>query len=104
MDSLVVEPPQGAGWCAALADSMTKCFATLTTDLHAESLDTKLSIQNIDSKFDALSEIILHDVKETNTLAQEAYDIAKAAHDANNKLEQKVEILEKTVYIMGVKK
>ena len=104
MDSLVVEPPPGAArWCAELAVSITKCFATLTKELRTESRDTTLSIQNIDSKFDALSEKILRDVKETNTLAQEAYDIAKAAHDANNKLEQKVEILEKTVFIMGVK-
>ena len=104
MDNLIVEPPPGAArWCAELAVSITKCFATLTKELRTESRDTTLSIQNIESKFDALSEKILRDVKETNTLAQEAYDIAKAAHDANNKLEQKVEILEKTVFIMGVK-
>ena len=104
MGSLVVEPPLGAArWCAALADSITKCFDTLSKELRAESRDTKLSIQNIDSKFDALSEKILHDVSETNKLAQEAYDIAVAAVDSNNKLEQKVEKLEQTVFIMGVK-
>ena len=55
MDSLVVEPPPGAArWCAELAVSITKCFATLTKELRTESRDTTLSIQNIDSKFDAL--------------------------------------------------
>ena len=104
MGSLVVEPPPDAArWCAALADSITKCFDTLSKELRAESRDTKLSIQNIDSKFDALSEKILHDVSEANKLAQEAYDIAVAAVNANNKLEQKVEKLEQTVFIMGVK-
>ena len=103
MDSLVVESSPGAArWCAKLAVSITKCFATLIKELRTESRDTTLSIQNlmhpesqnIDSKFDALSEKILRDVKETNTLAQEAYNIAKAAHDANNKLEQKVIIMD----------
>ena len=104
MGNLVVEPPLGAArWCAALADSITKCFDTRSKELRAESRDTKLSIQNIDSKFDALSEKILHDVSETNKLAQEAYDIAVAAVDANNKLEQKVENLVQRVFIMGVK-
>ena len=104
MASLVVEPPQGAArWCAELAVSITKCFATLSEELRTESRDTNSSIQNIDSKFDALSEKILRDVKETTILAQEAYDIAMAAHGANNKLEQKVEKLEKTMFIMDIK-
>ena len=101
MASLVVEPPQGAvRWCAELAVFITKCFATLSKELRTESRDTNSSIQNIDSKFDALSEKILRDVKETTTLAQEAYDIAMAAHSANNKLEQKVKKLEKTMFII----
>ena len=104
MDSLVVEPPPGAAkWCAALADSITKCFDTLSKELRAESRDTKSGIQNIEAKFDILSEKILHDVSETNKLAQEAYDIAMTAVEANNKLEQKVEQLEQSVFIMGVK-
>ena len=104
MARLVVKPPQGAArWCAELAVSITKCFATLSKELRTESRDTNSSIQNIDSKFDALSEKILRDVKETTTLAQEAYDIAMAAHGANNKLEQKVEKLEKTKFIMDIK-
>ena len=45
----------------------------------------------------------MHDVSETNKLAQEAYDIAMTAVEANNKLEQKVEQLEQSVFIMGVK-
>ena len=104
MDSLIVEPPPGAAkWCAALADSITKCFDTLSKELRAESRDTKSGIQNIEAKFDILSEKILYDVSETNKLAQEAYDIAMTAVEANNKLEQKVEQLEQSVFIMGVK-
>ena len=50
MDSFVVEPPPGAAkWCAALADSITKCFDTLSKELRAESRDTKSVLSRLSS-------------------------------------------------------
>ena len=44
MDSLVVESSPGAArWCAKLAVSITKCFATLIKELRTESRDTTIS-------------------------------------------------------------
>ena len=60
-------------------------FEALRNDLREKNS----SIQNIDAKCDALSERILDDVKEANTVAKEARDIALSGKAANEKLEEK---------------
>ena len=69
-------------------------FEALRNDLRKKNS----SIQNINAKFDALSERILDDVKETNTVAKEARDIALAGKAANEKLEEKVVRLEQSIF------
>ena len=93
--SMAVQAPSGAArWGILLAESISKQFELLRNDLR----ETKSSIQNIDAKFDALSERILDDVKEAKTLAKEAHDIALAAKAANEKLEEKVVRLEQSLF------
>ena len=95
LSSMAVQAPSGAArWGILLAESISKQFELLRNDLR----ETKSSIQNIDAKFDALSERILDDVKEAKTLAKEAHDIALAAKAANEKLEEKVVRLEQSLF------
>ena len=92
---MAVQAPSGAArWGILLAESISKQFEALRNDLR----ETNSSIQNIDAKFDALSERILDDVKEANTVAKEARDIALAAKAANEKLEEKVVRLEQSIF------
>ena len=66
LSSMAVQAPSGAArWGILLAESISKQFEALRNDLR----ETNSSIQNIDAKFDALSERILDDVKEANTVA-----------------------------------
>ena len=95
LSSMAVQAPSGAArWGILLAESISKQFEALRNDLR----ETNSSIQNIDAKFDALSERILDDVKEANTVAKEARDIALAAEAANEKLEEKVVRLEQSIF------
>ena len=68
-----VVPPEGAlRWCLMLTQSITACMKELTNELRDALRETNFGVQNIDAKFDRLSQRILAEVESATTIAKEA--------------------------------
>ena len=65
--------------CPVLTQSITACIKELTNELRDALRETNSGVQNIDAKFDRLSQRILAEVESATTIAKEALTIANEA-------------------------
>ena len=89
-------PPEGAPrWCPVLTQSITACMKELTNELRDTLRETNSGVQNIDAKFDRLSQRILAEVESATTIAKESLTIANEAKQEVLSINRKCTDLEK---------
>ena len=99
-----VVPPEGAPrWCPVLTQSITACMKELTNELRDALRETNSGVQNIDAKFDRLSQRILAEVESATTIAKEALTIANEAKQEVLSINRKCTDLEKENFMLKVK-
>ena len=86
-----------------MTQSITACFKDLTYELRDALRETNSGVQNVNAKFDRLSQQLLAKVKSATTIANKALSIANEAKQDVLSINRKCTKLEKENFMLQVK-